>query len=795
MSAKLYIPRSRHVALALVGATSLATSAFSAGRHPPTARHAVAPSQGSAPSAVAKTRQKPKVPLKRPDQHEDISVSGSRNPLDGGGGMMRAETASHSVQTVGRQYIEMRAPQSSVADLVRNVPSMNVATNNTSGITGGATGGAEIRSLTDADMTITMNGGPATGINYINQDIDSEDIDSIVIQPGSSPTDLPATSAAAGVLSIVTHNAARKFGGMADFSYGTNNMSREYIRLESGEIGNTHLRGYASFSNTHARSWMGAGINKRKNVDVGIQDEFDNGSNFKFFLSWNHTDAVVDNYATAEQFYNYKHTGNGFGRSDHYDAQNNNYWKNNLSYWNEITLSSPIHIVLPAKFSFDLTPYFNTGFGPESYSGGVSSAAGEYFTSSGASVPAGQSLTAFYDQTMYIQTGAVAKLGYDIDRHNHVSLGYWYENDDQIFKEPVNLTPSDGSSSAVNADAYKLYYANGSRVTSRVQAGYELHALFLEDHAKYLHDRLTIEGGLKYVMTNYWDQSWSNSSTGRTRSSLGLNTGVPLPHISAGYMINQHHQVYINAEGDFRQPSPASLAVNPNTGSLPKNQYAIKEELGYRYHDDTVIVDLSLFNYNITNRLLTTYVQAGQSATINAGNQTARGVDLMVSTHPIHGFSPYASVEYLHATMDSNIPLDGSYIHTKGNTAVMSPKVMANFGLSYTKGGFFGNFSLHYASSQSVTLAGDEHMPGYVTDTLSLGYRFQSIGFMKSPSIRLNFTNLTGSIVRTGPTGVTTNAHQVRLMNGSLSNIDDSSPNTFFVEPRFSMTGSVSTSF
>ncbi|WP_242401171.1 TonB-dependent receptor domain-containing protein [Acetobacter okinawensis] len=136
---------------------------------------------------------------------------------------------------------------------------------------------------------------------------------------------------------------------------------------------------------------------------------------------------------------------------------------------------------------------------------------------------------------------------------------------------------------------------------------------------------------------------------------------------------------------------------------MPKNQYSIKEELGYRYHDKYVMLDLSLFNYNITNRLMSTYLGGGVFGTANAGNQTVRGFDLMVAARPIHHFSPYASFEYLHATLDSNVPYGGSYLRTKGYEAPMAPKVMANFGLSYDDTHFFGNFALHYASSQSVT--------------------------------------------------------------------------------------------
>ncbi|MBB3884900.1 hypothetical protein [Acetobacter oeni] len=87
----------------------------------------------------------------------------------------------------------------------------------------------------------------------------------------------------------------------------------------------------------------------------------------------------------------------------------------------------------------------------------------------------------------------------------------------------------------------------------------------------------------------------------------------------------------------------------------------------------------------------------------------------------------------------------------------MSPRIMANFGLSYDSDQFCDNFSLHYAGPQSVTLVNDERRLGDVSDTLTIGYRFKPFLYAKIPTFRMNFTNLTGSIVRTGPTGVTTN--------------------------------------
>ncbi len=696
---------------------------------------------------------------------EEIRVTRSRQALNGGGGMMRVETAPHAVQTVSKQFISMRSPTSTALDLVKNVPSLSISTPDTSGMQGGM---IQVRGLTDLDMALMIDGAPAAAAKYMSENLDSENLEMITVTPGSSATALPAMSAAGGVLEERTHTAAKKFGGMVDFSYGTNNLSREFIRLESGEIGNSGVRSYFSFSNSHSRSWMGAGINQRRHIDFGLQKDWDNGSNAKFFLSWNNADFTIDNYPTEQEFFRYKKTGEGWGRSA--QSSSDNYWKNNRDHWNQIFLTAPVHIVLPAKFSFDLQPYFSFGQGWDAAPGGYDSA--------------GQNLTSFFLQNSTKQVGAVSKLNYEIDRHNHITGGYWYENDYTDQSYPTGLTNANGTPPSPWG-LYKTTSPYGQN------AGYEIHGLFLEETAKYLQDRLTIHGGFKFVMVNSW--------TSDPYNRYSRNTTEPLPQLSIGYKINEHNQIYINAEGDYRQPSAVDMGWMPTSPNFLKNQYSIKEELGYRYHDKYIIADVAFFNYNVTNRIVNQYIGMNSFLPFSIGNQTMRGFDVSISGRPIHGFSPFASVEYLHATQDSNVmdPYTSTMIHSKGSQAVLSPHVVANFGLTYTYKGFFANGTVHYTGPQSVSVAGDQHIPGYVTDTLSLGYHFQPFMFAKSPTFRLNFTNLTGSIVRTGAMGVVyrgsdANTHPVWSGNSAPGT---GYGNSFMVEPRFSMTGTVSTSF
>ncbi|MQR98178.1 TonB-dependent receptor [Gluconobacter aidae] len=751
--------------LVALGAT--ARAAQPAKHHTPR-HHAASRNAPKTVRAPSRSTATPRIHALDASAAETVSVTSSRRALNGGGGMMRVETAPHAVQTVTKEFINMRAPTSTALDLIQNLPSLNVTTPDSSGMEGGQ---IQSRGLTDLDMGLMVDGAPAAAAKYLSENVDSENLESVSVTPGSSATDLPVMSAAGGVMAEETRTPSHKRGGLIDFSYGTNNLSREFIRLESGEIGHSGVRGYFSFSNTHARSWMGAGINQRKHIDFGLQKDWKNGSNAKFFLSWNSADFIIDNYPTSDQFFRYKHTGQGYGRTN--DKTSNNYWGNNNDHWNQIFISAPVHIALPSRLSLDIHPYFSFGQGWDASPDGTTT------DSSGVT----RGLTSYFLQNEYRSVGTVAKLNWEIDRHNTFSVGYWYENTQTIQSYPTSYQMADGNAASPNNAAYLI--SAGDKQT----AGYEIHSLFVHDTAKYFNDHLTVDAGFKFVMTNIWNRDYYDRQE--------ANRTAPLPQLSIGYRINNHHQVYLNVEGDYRQPSAVDLGWLYTSVAIPKNQYSIKEELGYRYHDDHIIADVAFFNYNVTNRIVDQYVGMNSYKPFNIGSQQMRGFDVMVAARPIHGFSPYASVEYLHATQDSNVfdPYLNTMLHSKGTQAVMAPHVIANFGLTYTYKGFFANGSVHYTGPQSVSIAGDQRIPGYVTDTLSMGYHFKPFMFAQSPTFRLNFTNLTGSVVRTGAMGAVYSAKDPSTVySGNMASYTGYG-NSFMVAPRFTMTGTVSTAF
>ena len=752
---------------------------------------------------------------------ESISVTAQRNSAPGGG-MMRRETAAHAVQTVTQDYIAMQSPTSSPLDLIRTLPSVNVSSSDPSGIDGGA---ISSRGLNDNDIGVLINGMPiangstSSATGFIQNYVDSNNIAAESMSPGSTSVGAPLNSAAAGSLEVTTRAPSEKFGGMISGSYGTFDTSREFLRVDSGEIGHSGVTSYISLSHTRAEPWRGSGISDRKHLDYRLQKKFGDGSTIDFFLGYNHSHNFQNRYPTMA---NLEADMNGTRPSIplNYDAgpiptSPQSYYGVHANDKDQFYASLPVKVRLNHQLSLSIVPYYERSAITENTAARLQ----EGHTYSGSQAVAvdlngdGVVTNAYQDVSepaisVNQQGGVVSALHWHL-KNNEGQVGYWYEQSSYSLKTPVQHMNQTTSGQYADNDASTYYrLADGSTYYATNYLGtYRSHTGFVEDTQYFLNHRMSVTAGFKIFTEELTGQSYLPGSNSRMTS----NFVSPMPRFSWSWNLTPHHQVYINAEGDFRAPSPEGLVTRysltsgamTTSGANVKPQYSIKEELGYRYSGKFLIADVSLYNFNITNRLLTlnTYTSNNDavSETVNAGGETIRGVDIMVSTRPLlHRFRPYVSFEYQHATMDNNLPAAAEngqmdYLKTKGNTPVMTPKVMFSIGTTYNEGPFFMNFSLHYTGRQYSTFMNDEYMNHYYTDSLSLGYHFPKIWRAQSPTFQLNFTNLTGSIVRTGANGIATANSAVTLMNGNQ--ISQSGGAEFYVEPRFSMTGTISTSF
>ncbi|MGI4746545.1 MAG: TonB-dependent receptor [Janthinobacterium lividum] len=738
---------------------------------------------------------------------------------------MRVETAPKAVQTITRDFIAKQSPTSDAQSLLRSLPSTNVTDVDPYGLFSGS---SRVRGLDTSEVGWLLDGAPLNDIGagqfYSNEVLEAEDLESVSLTPGSVNLDSPVVSGAAGLVEMKMSDPTLKPGGLLDISYGTYKLSREFLRLNTGVIGNSGIRAMFAFSNTQANNWEGPGGAHKKHIDFKAVKDFDNGSRTSLTVAYNNevADSFNSNGVTAANYRNFIEKGNSNSYSATYagaSAAGANFYLLHQNPFENVIASAPSTLVINSRLHIDDTPYFWHGIGNGSgatlltenslYSGNQKVSLD--LNGDGKTNTTSKVLAFTPSNQEQFRPGNTVKAVYDLDKHNTVTGGWWYEYSDLLQYSPIGIiNQQTGVANNIWGVQHNYTSANGQQYNARNwDTITQVNMLFVGDHAHYLDDRLVIDAGFKEAMVS---RDLTNHIPG-TRYQSTNNVALPLPQLGISYQINPSNQIYVTGSTNFRSPSNTSLAdqISNTSGkqsqsaSNQKSEYSIAEEIGYRYSGSTLIGSISFFNYNFTNRQISlNYLVGGApvSSSVNAGGQTSRGVDIQLSTRPIlFHLRPYFAFEYLDARIDNNLTTTGTlrgktvtdYLPTTGKNAIASPHVQAKLGLDYDDGRFFLGADLDYVGKQYSSFMNDESMPDFITNSVYSGYRFHRFGYLKAPQIQLNLQNLTGATYRTGVYSPQNNALATKGVYGST--ISSSGSPLYQLQPGFSIAVTLSSSF
>lgn len=770
---------------------------------------------------------------------ETVTVTGrSARTTSPGAGLMRIETAPKAVQTITRDFIAKQSPTTNAQQLLRMLPSTNVSDVDPYGLYSGA---SRVRGLDTSEQGYLLDGAPLNDIGggqfYSNEVLEAEDLESVSLQPGSTNLDAPVVSAAGGLVEATMKDPSLKRGGLMDVTYGSYKLNREFIRLDTGVIGDTGIRAMFAFSHTHANSWEGPGGAEKKHYDFKLVKDFANGSRTGLTVSYN--DQINDSYnnggVTQANYFNLVEKGNSNSYTATYPgpvAAGVNYYKLHVNPFENVIAVAPTHIVIDPRISIDDTPYFWHGIGngtgatylaenaaPGRAGGTAAAPVGTFYgnqlqnidlNGNGRISSADHVIALTPSNQEQFRPGNTVKGSVKIDDHNTATLGWWYEYSNLLQYSPIgHVNQQTGLANNIWGVQDNFLLPNGQPYYGRdFTTITQVNMLFLGDHASYFNDRLHVDAGFKETMVS---RNLTNRIPG-TAYERNLNVALPLPQLGISWQFDPRNQVYVTGSTNFRVPSNVSLADQySNTsgrvsqvGGGSNSEYSIAEELGYRYNGPLVVGSISFFNYNFTNRQISQnfFVNgAPYSSTINAGGQTTRGVDVQLSTRPIlFHIRPYFAFEYLNATIDNNLRATGTlrgktindYLPTTGKQAIASPHVQAKLGLDYDDGKFFLGADLDYVGQQYSSFMNDERMPDYITNNVYAGYRFHGFGYLKAPQIQVNMANLTGATYRTGVYTVQNNAKATTGVFGST--IAGSAP-AYYLQPGFYIAATLSTAF
>jgi len=768
----------RRAMLTILCASSALTLPLARAQTPP-ATPLAAPSSAPAPRKPSRTTAE-----------EVIVTAAKRKAL--GGGLITKQIAAKSISTVSSAYIQTQASIQNAYQYIQLAPGALVSTTDPFGLSEQFS--INVRGLGQDELGYVLEGMPLNDIGYYSaypsQFIDSENIDEVSLAQGSADLDSPVISAAGGLMSITMLDPSIDPGGSVDAAYGSYHTDREFIRLDSGLIGDTGIRGFISYSHTDSDQWRGPGSVKRQHIDWKFVKEWGDGNRVTW--SGEYHDGITPTYTlpTLQEIQQ-------FGTKYNYDASftpgDGNYYRLNIGTFRIVYMAAPARLTLTDNLVLNVTPYWQYGYGNSPYpnyplteNGNYEGVDGPYTISIPNNAATGGTVMSNYQDLQY-RAGLVAKLTYNLG-HNSFLLGAWTDYSDETDTESYTGLSTQGIPGDIWADTNagllrlpndQLFLAGGDHVITKTNE------IFVADTLHLLDDKLTAEIGFKEAMIS---RGGTNNVPG-PQYRADINNAEPLPRFAIRYQATPEDQLFLSGTTNFRTPSEATffnqyyggqIYSAANTGQKP--EYSIEEEIGYRYNGRLFTASLDFFNYNFTDRQIATLNAEMVSFSENAGGQTSRGIDAELGTKPWNHLSTYASFEYLSATIDNDIAAYGDYVPTRGKTAVRSPRVQAALGLSYDNGDIFGNLGLKFVDKQYSTFMDDETIPAYVTMDIAAGYRFPSIGLKGLPEIKLNLININEGDYLSGVATPTTNANTVIGRYGTL--IPGSAP-TYYLSAGF----------
>ncbi len=720
---------------------------------------------------------------------------------EAGGGLIGKQDAAVSRSTVSTDFIAKQSPTSNAFDLLRLSPGANVSTSDPYGLSPGVN--ISVRGLNGDEVAYLVEGAPVNDIGYYagypSQWVDPQNTKSVSLQQGTSDLDTPTVNAGGGLISLSLRDPASEPGGLVSLSYGSYHENQAFVRLDSGPIEGTGARAFVSYSDTTGDNYRGPGHDHRQHVDFKLTDAWGDGNHVTIAGSYH--DAILSSYPmpSLQQW-------NQFGRSYNYDATfspgDANYWKLFQQTWHDEQVSAPTHLVLNDTLAFETTPYFEHGYGNSPYGGVALPTTGLYLgtqpIAQPVSIPGATNGQGFvlgdYIGNQYragVNSELIATLG-----ANRLVGGWWYDYADDYDPQPFTPISATGEPASIQGFPYTIKLSNGRNLSAQeAHTREQANVLFVGDTLSLLGGRLRVDVGLKYAMVN---RDGTNSLPG-PQYRVGLNSSEPLPRASIRYQVSAATQVFFSVSTNFRSATEYVLYNSYDVfgdqltkGAPQRDEYSISEELGARYQGSLLDASVTAFNYNFTNRQVSTLVNTVIASSINAGGQTSRGVDAELGLLPIRHWRPYVSAEYLHATIDNNFAVDGDYLATAGKIAVRSPMLQAALGLDYDNDTFFGNLALKYVGSQYATFDDDQRIPSHAQADATLGVRLPDVGFVKRPEARLNFINLADAKFLSGVAAVEPNAHDARGIGGTI--ISGAAP-TYYVGPGFAAILTLSSAF
>ncbi|GKW42379.1 TonB-dependent receptor [Pectobacterium parvum] len=669
-----------------------------------------------------------------------INVQGQ--PL--GAGLMVQEDSAKSRSTVTKDALDKMPAAGNAIDKLKYTAGLNVSSNDSSGLSGVS---YTMRGMSADQVGLSSDGIPVNDSGdyavYPNGMGDPENLEQIFVTQGSSEMDGPHIGASGGNIGLVSHRPAKEFGGFVKQTFGSNNLSKTFARLETGK--HNGFSSWLSYSYTDSDKWRGAGYSRADKVEWNGLYEHENGHSSSLIVKYNQQDTI--NYSTlSKQQFEQNGRKMDYATTPLYNSrgQISQYYKLNRNNFETLNVTFTQKLQLRDNLALTLQPYYfstnggSFGSGSASVLSATSDRAGNYDLSN---------LTSnTYYRPSWTETwrpGITTKLKWDISDEHSLDIGYWFERARQRQTQPFIPIKSDGTPVNISGkpgDANQVTDANGNVVQGRNQFTVTpAHKIWIQD-TWFFSPEWTFTGGLAY---QHVERDGTNlGSLYNVAEKKNKKYHEFLPSFNAAYRINTENQVFYNITRNMRTP-PNYVLYNVGDSINTKPELSWNQELGWRFQDENMLLSASLFFIRFTDRQISSRNAAGDYEMINAGKVENKGLELEWSGKLPHNFNYFAAYTYTDTTQKNNLATGGSQLPTTGKQVANAPKNMLNLGLGYDDGLYYAGVNSRYVGSFYGDMTNDEKIGGRTVFDLSAGvYLPVDKKIVKSATLRFGVNNL-----------------------------------------------------
>ncbi len=720
-----------------------------------------------------------------------VSVTGEGDKL--GNGLMIEEDSSKSKSTVTRSAMEKVAPTNNPFQLLQLAPGVSTYNVDGTGLFGGQ---LKVRGLNSDQLGFTINGAPVNDSGnfavYPQEYTDTENLCEVFVTQGSADTESPHVGASGGNVGMVTCEPADARRGRVSQTLGMNNLSRTFVRIDTGKLGD--FKAFVSASKTTADKWKGQGGADRDHVDAGwawnlTRDTSFSGSVlYNKALNNNFLSMTKAEYAAYGPKFDYsgtvpQHLPAVFGIAQN-EATTANfstsssgatpravlpYYGYALNPFENYLLTTRLATKVNDELTLSAEPYYWGGYG----TGGVQQTTLKE-GAAGSNLGGGiKDINKDGDvlDTVGVYRGSVTKTSrpgitlkanWNFD-NQRILAGYWMERAVHRQTAPATTVDNNGNIADIwlSNPADLLQRADGTLYQNRDwRTVNTATSLFAQDTVTLMGGRLDFTPAVRLpsIKRDFTNYASEGSSSGATYNVQRTYSDV-LPSLGGRYKLDDRLQLFGNVTKNMRAPSNFVLsgAVAGGTyqnGVLTGNtlnindsvqkETSVSTEGGIRYAGETFNASATLFNTSFKNRISTSYDPiTATNRDFNVGGVQMRGLEAEIGTKPAGGMSYYSSLTLNDSKMLNDYrSAVNTYLATTGMRMPDMPKAMLAASAQYSTGPYLVALSGKYTSAVYSTLMNDEQIPGYATFNLNAAYRLESSTFFKNTTLRLNMSNI-----------------------------------------------------